>query len=289
LGSAIFTAKKDKLIIGNCADVVTDGVLMELENNPAFQMDLHPVSLASTGALFHFSATGTAMQHQPYSSPGFLGPLGIENHDGEKFLRVDAPGTNAWSARVVVFDGTNRSGEFITTGTGFVGSFGTNDLEIVSIGATGGMEDRQAALMVEFREPATLTAAPHILRGNIVHVSPVDPLENIATFASFQVLAGNVPAFTITNETITITPPVLLGIERSGTNVVVSYPGFASAYSYLESSDMIADGSAWHYAQGQALPGNGLSVRTSFSINHRGSGFFRLANYYAQIFGSDPD
>jgi hypothetical protein len=282
LGSAIFTAKKTKLMIGNCADIVTDGVLMELENNPAFHMQLNPVSLASTGALFHFSATGTSMQHQPYSSPGFLGPLGIENQDGEKRLRMDVPGTNAWSARVVVFDGANRSGEFITTG-GLVGSFGTNDLDIVSIGVTGGTEGRQATLMVEFREPATLTAAEHILRGNIVHVSPLDPLADIATFASFQVLAENVP-FTITNETATITPPVILGIERAGTNVVVSYPSFSSPYSYLEASDALAGGSAWYYAGGETLPANGSSVRKRFPINHPGSGFFRLANYYA-LFG----
>jgi hypothetical protein len=290
LGGAVFTAKKDKLTIDNCADAGTDGVLMELENNPEFRVEFQPLSLASNGALFHVSATGTYNRNYRYGQSRFVGPLGIENYDGEKRLRAEAPGTNAWSARVEVLDYGVPSGQFITTDSGFIGSFGTNDLDIISAGIVRGVEDQTATLSVEFREPVTLTAGQHVLRGNIVRISPLSLTHDIATFVSFQVLACGVSPFTITNETAAATPPVVLAIGSSGTNVVVSVPGFASVYSYLEATDTIADESSWHYANGQELPSAGSNVRTRFPIDYPHPGFFRVANYYAQIFGlSVPD
>ena len=290
LGAAVFTAKKNKLTVAECADAGTDGILVELDNNPEFQVQFQPVSLASNGALFHVSATGSYNRNSFYGQSSFVGLLGIENHGGEKRLRADAPGTNAWSARVEVLDHGVLSGEFITTDSGFIGSFGTNDLDIISSGVIHGVEDQTATLSVEFREPVTLTAGQHVLRGSIVRISPINLTDDIATFASFQVLACGVSPFTITNETAASTPPVVLAIERSGTNVVVSFPGFASAYSYLETTDTVAHGSSWHYANGEELSSAGSNVRTRFPINYPHPGFFRLANYYAQIFGpSVPD
>jgi hypothetical protein len=284
LGGAVFTARKDKLTVGNCADAGTDGVMIELNASPAFQAQFQPVSLASNGALFHVSATSTGIGSYRYGSK-FFGPLGIENHEGEKVLRVDAPDANPWSVRVEVLDGAVLSGGFITTNSGFVGNFGTNDLDIISTGVTGGIGEQLAALSVEFREPATLTAGPHVLRGNIVRISPVSLTNDIATFASFQVLACGVPAFAITSEIAAPAPPLALAIERAGTNVVVSWPGFASYYSYLEIGQSLAPGGVWSYVSSEQLPFIRSRARIRFPIATSIDLFFRLHNPYAQIFG----
>ena len=282
LGGAVFTARKDRLTIGNCSDAGTDGVFVELNASPAFHAQFQPVSLASHGALFHVSATGTGIGSYRYGST-FFGPLGIENHDDEKRLRVDAPDANPWSARVEVLNGAVLSGGFITTNSGFIGSFGTNKLDIISAGVIGGAGERLAGLSVEFREPATLTAGEHILRGNIVRISPVTLVDDIATFASFQVLACGVPPFTITNEVAAATPPVALAIERAGTNVVVSWPGFASYYTYLETANSLASGESWRYDSGEQLPFVRSQARTRFPLDTSSDLFFRLNNPYAQI------
>jgi hypothetical protein len=283
LGGAVFTAKQNELTIGNCSDAGTDGVFIELNASPAFRVQFQPVSLGSNGALFHVSATGTGIGSYRYGST-FFGPLGIENHDGEKRLRVDAPDANPWSVRIEVVDGAVLSGGFITTNSGFIGSFGTNNLDIISAGVLGGVDDQLAALSVEFREPATLTAGDQILRGNIVRISPVSLVDDIATFASFQVLACDVPPFTITNEVAAPTPPVVLAIERFGTNAVVSWPAFASYYTYLETTHSLAPGEPWNYDSGQELPFIRSQARTRFPIVPTQDLFFRLHNPYAQIF-----
>ena len=282
LGGAVFAAKKNKLAIGNCADAGTDGVFIELNACPKFQAQFQPVSLGSNGAVFHVSATGTDDGGYRYGS-SFFGPLGIENHDGEKRLRVDAPDANPWSVRVEVLDGAVLSGSFITTNSGFIGSFGTNALDIVATGVIGGAGDQLAALSVEFREPATLTAGPHVLRGNVVRISPVRLTDDIGTFASFQVLACGVP-FTITNEFAAPPPPAVLAIEQFGTNVVVSWPGFASNYTYLETTDRLASGEPWRYDSGDQLPFIRSQARTRFPVVPTQDVFFRLHNPYAQIF-----
>jgi hypothetical protein len=283
LGGAVFAARKDMLTVGNCSDAGTDGVFVELNASPAFHAQFEPVSLGSNGALFHVSATGTGIGSYRYGST-FFGPLGIENHDDEKRLRVDAPDANPWSARIEVLHDAVLSGSFITTNSGFVGSFGTNNLDIISAGVIGGEGDQLAALSVEFREPVTLTAGDHILHGNIVRISPVNLVDDIATFASFQVLACGVPPFTITNEIAAAMPPVALAIERAGTNVVVSWPAFASYYTYLETTHSLAPGEPWNYDSGQELPFIRSQARTRFPIVHTQDLFFRLHNPYAQIF-----
>ncbi len=284
LGGAVFTAKRNKLTISNCADAGTDGVTIELNASPAFQAQFQPVSLGSNGALFHVSATGTGVGGYRDVSSSFFGPLGIENHDGEKHLRLDAPDANPWSARVEVLDGAVLSGGFITTNSGFIGSFGTNDLDIISTGVAGGVEEQMAALTVEFRGPVTLTAGQHVLRGNIVRVSPVRLTDDIATFASFQVLACGVPPFTITGEIAAPAPPAALAIERFGTNVVVSWPGFVSNYTYLETANSLASGESWRYDFGDPLPFIRSQARTRFPVVPTQDSFFRLHNPYAQIF-----
>ena len=282
LGRAVFTAKKDKLTVGNCADAGNDGVLIELNASPAFEARFEPVSLGSNGALFHVSATGTGFGSYRYGS-SFFGPLGIENHEDEKRLRVDAPDANPWSLRVEVLDGAVLSGGFVTTNFGFIGSFGTNDLDIVSSGVTGGREEQLATLWVEFREPATLTAGEHVLHGNIIRISPASLVDDIGTFANFQVLACGVPPFTITNEIAAATPPIALTIRQADTNVVVSWPAFASYYSYLERAFSLTPGEPWTYDSGEQLPSIRSQARTLFPILPSEDVFFRLYNPYAQI------
>lgn len=284
LGGAVFTARKDKLVVGHCVDAGTDGVLAELRNSPAFEMELRPVSLTTNGARLQFSATGTWVGYYPFPSAPFLGPLIVENWDGEKRLRMDAPGTNARPVQVTVFDGAVKAGEFTVTSTEFIGNLGTNGLEMVSVGAVGGGESRPAALAVRFRRPVTLSSGPFSLRGDSVQVAPVVASENPATFASFQVLAGGIAPFTIVKETALATPPVTLDIERIGTNLVVSFPGFASPYSYLETSEALGQGGlSWHWTGGELLPYDGARVRTVLPSGRRSTGFFRMANYSAQI------
>ena len=282
LGGAVFTAKKDKLTFANCADAGTDGVMMELNASPVFQARFEPVSLGSNGALFYVSANGSGVGSYRYGAPTFFGPLGVENHDGEKLLRVDAPDENSSSMRVEVLDGAVLSGGFVTTNFGLIGSFGTNDLDILSSGVVGGTEEQLVTLSVEFREPATLTAGEHVLRGNIVRISPGSLVDDIGTFASFQVLACGVPPVTITNEVAAAPPPVALAIRQAGTNVVVSWPVFASYYAYLERANSL-DAETWTYDSGEPLPIIRSQARTSFPIFFSEDTFFRLHNPYAQI------
>ncbi len=285
LGEAVFAAKKNKLTIANCADAGTDGVLIELDNSPEFSLGLKPVSLAAPGALFQVSASGTYYREYSSYSSSYLGPLGLENIEGEKRLRVDAPDTNAWQARLEVLDGNTLVGGFITTGSGHIGHFGTNDLEIIAAGVTGGLGHPFASLHLQFREPATLTSGPHVLRGNVVRLSTVGLTNDIDTFGSFQILACGVPPFTITNESAAPMPPVHLTIELAGTNVLVSKPVAVSPYTYLEMSGSTSSNSAWHYVSGQEARFNRSLSTKIIPFRPEGNAFFRLINPYVQISG----
>ena len=288
LGEAVFNAKKDKLTIANCADAGTDGVLIELNNSPEFNLGLEPVSLAAIGSLFQVSASGTYYRAYGYLPSSYFGPLGIENIAGEKRLRVDAPDTNSWEVRIEVLDGTNLVGGFITTDTGPIGSFGTNDLELISAGVAGGLSNPFASLRLQFREPATLTSGPHVLRGDMVRVSTVGLANDIDTFGSFHVLACGVPPFTITNETDAPTPPVHLTIELAVTNVLVSKPMAASPYAFLETSDSTSSNAVWRYAGGEHSNLNRSRISTSIPLWRGSNAFFRLNNPYVQISGPFP-
>jgi hypothetical protein len=104
------------------------------------------------------------------------------------------------------------------------------------------------------------------------------------------VLACDVPPFTITNEVAAAAPPVALAIERFGTNVVVSWPAFASYYSYLETASSLASEEPWRYVSGEELPFIRSQARTRFPLVTSSDSFFRLHNPYAQIFEpSTPD
>ena len=282
LGGAVFTAKNKRLTVAGCADAGADGVLMELPNSPAFAAQFQPVSLASNGALFQVSAAATYERYPSHRPWSYFGPLGLENANGEKRLRAEAPDANPWEARIEMLEGTNRIGQFITTNSGFIGSFGTNDLAIISSGVVGGVGDQPAALHLQFREPATLTSGPHVLRGDVVRLSPVSPTNDIGTFISFQVLACGVPPFTITNETMAAPPPFGLTIERSDTNVFVAWPASGLAYTYFEASDTLAPDAPWSYAPGVELPSTRSRNLMRFPFQPAGAGFFRLRNPYAQ-------
>jgi hypothetical protein len=132
-------------------------------------------------------------------------------------------------------------------------------------------------------------AGEHVLRGNIVRISPVSLLDDIGTFSNFQVLACGVPPFTIINEIAAAAPPLALAIRQAGTNVVVSYPGFASYYSFLERAYSLNPGEPWTYDTGRPLPSIRSQTVTRFPLLLSEDTFFRLRNPYAQILGPYPD
>ena len=288
LGAAVFTATEHKLTIANCADAGADGVLVELRNSPAFTAQFQPVLLADPGALFHVSATATYDYYDTHGPGSFFGPLGIENSSGEKLLRVDAPGADPWQIRVEMLDGANLAGGFVTTNSGYIGSFGTNDLEIISAGVIGGAGEHPAALYLQVRAAATLTSAQSVLRGDVVRISPVGATNDTGTFVSFQVLACGVAPFTITNEIALDPPPFNLTIERAGTNVLISWPAYASRYSHFETNSSLSPETTWSYASGEFMPFTRSRLQTRFPIDPAGDGFFRLVNPYAQIFEPLP-
>ena len=284
LGDAVLRANEHKLTIANCANAGADGVLVELRHSPAFTAQLQPVLLASNGALFHISATATYDYYGTHQAGSFFGPLGIESPAGEKLLRVDAPGAEPREALVEILDGANRAGGFITTNGGYAGSFGTNDLEIISAGVIGGAGEHPASLYLQFREPATLTSAQGVLRGDSVRISPVGATNDIGTFVSFQLLACGVGPFTITNEVAIDPPPLNLTIERAGTNVLVSWPAYTSPYFYFETIGSWSPGGTWSNAIGSTVPFTRSRLLTRFPFQPASDSFFRLANPYAQLF-----
>lgn len=282
LGEVVFTAKRNKLTVAGCQDAGTDGVMIELNNNPAFSAQFRPVSLSSNGAMFHISATSTRDRFNYYASSSHLGPVGVENHGGEKRLRADA--FSPREARVEVLNGTNWVGQFDAPVANFAGSFGTNELEIIAAGASGASGEHAASLFLELREPATLTAGAHVLRGNIFRLSPVNPTNDIGTFASFQVLACDVPGFSIIGETAAPPPPMTLAIAHTGTNIVVSWPAFGIGSLYYEAAESLGPGSFWGRVNEDSWSVERSRVVTRFPYSPVSSGFFRIWSPYAAIF-----
>jgi hypothetical protein len=279
LGEALFLAAGNKLTLANCADAGTDGVMIELRNAAAFRVQFEPVSLETNGALFHVSASPTYDYYYPQDSANFLGPLGIDNASGEKLLRVDA----GWQVQVEVFDGETRVGGFVPEHGGYVGGLGTNQLVIVAAGASGAAGDQMAALYLQLREPATLTNAQVSLRGDRLRISPIYATNDVGTFVSFQVLACGVAPFTITNELASPSPRLELAIAPAGTNVVVSWPAYASRYSFLETIGLLSSEGHWSNAIGQNLPSIRSRTALAIPLQHEQNAFFRLRNPYAQI------
>ena len=284
LGEVVFTAKKNKLTVAGCHDAGTDGVMIELNNNPSFRAQFQPVALSSNGAMFHISATGTHDRYHYYVPADYLGTAGVENHDGEKRLRAELSTFGLWDTRVEVLDGTNWVGQFDQPSSTFAGSFGTNELEIIAAGATGGSGDHSASLFLELREPATLTSGAYALRGNFFRLSRVNPTNDIGTFASFQVLACDVPSFTIVGET-TATPPLLtLAIKHTATNIVVSWPAFGLGSVYFEAAESVAPDSFWGSVNAEPFTVERSRIVTRFPFSPAGSGFFRIRSPYAEIY-----
>lgn len=281
LGEVVFTAKTNKLTVAGCHDAGTDGVMIELNNSPSFSAQFQPVALSSNGAMFHISAT-SSHDHYYYYPLGYLGPVGIENHGGEKKLRADAFSPS--ETRVEVLDGTNWVGQFDAPVANFAGSFGTNELEIIAAGVAGASGHHAASLYFELREPATLASGLHSLRGNFFRLSRVNPTNDIGTFASFQVLACDVPSFTISGET-TATPALLnLAIEHTATNIVVSWPSFGLGSVYFEAAESMTPDSFWESVNAEPFTVERSRVVTRFPFRPAGSGFFRIRSPYAEIY-----
>jgi len=283
LGAAVFRATEHELTLAGCADAATDGVLVELRHSPGFTAQFQPISISSNGALFQVSATATYDYYDTHRPWDFFGPLGIESVAGEKLLRVDAPGTNGRPTLVEILDGANPVGGFITTNSGYAGSFGTNALEIHSAGVIGGMGEQAAALYLQLGEPAVFTNGQSELRGDVVRISPVGLTNDIGTFVSFQLLACGVAPFTITNEMALDPPPLTLGIERAGTNVLVSWPAYAAPYSYFETAGNLSPEAIWSGAYAEPLPFTRSRLLARFPIQPVTATFFRLANPYARL------
>jgi hypothetical protein len=282
LGAAVFTAKSGKLKLSGCNDAGTDGVLVELSNDAGFSARLQPVSMASTGSVFHVGATSSRDRYNYYSPAVILGFLGVENHDGEKRFRIDMSQL-VEEVRVEAFDDGQPTGALITSSFGF-GGLGTNEVRIVSAGVTGTSGTNTAALHLELEEPARLTLDAGSLRGNFFRVSLVNPTNDVATFSSFQILACGT-AFTISGETVASPTDPVLTIADAGTNVVMTWPARYANYTSLQSIERLVEGGQWDYTSNYELrPASGSRVAATLPKGFINTRFFRLDNYYAYGF-----
>jgi hypothetical protein len=283
LGAAVFAARNGRLKINECADAATDGVLIELSNNTGFTAQLKPLSLVATNSVFQFSATSAPDRYNYYSPALYLGSLRLSNDDGEKKLRADLH-EMVETVRLQAFNGSTPAGE-IMTGSTVTGSFGTNELRIVSAGVVSAQGTNTSALQLELRDPATLVVDGTALRGNRFLVSLVNPTNDIGAFSSFQLLASQAP-FTITGETALAPLPSTLAIERSGTNVLVSWPGHTAGYMSLLFADDLGESSGWNFSPFEQTSASRSRVQAVVPIALADRRFFSLHNYYLQFFNS---
>ncbi len=283
LGAAVFAARDGRLKINECADAGTDGVLIELSNNTGFTAQLKPLSLAATNSVFQFSATSAPDRYNYYSPALYLGSLRVSNDQGEQKLQVDMR-EMVGTVRLQAFNGSTPAGE-VMAGSMAAGSFGTNELLIVSAGVISAQGTNTSALQLELRDPATLVIDGTTLHGNRFLVSLVNPTNDIGAFSSFQLLACQAP-FTIMAESALAPLPSTLAIERSGTNVLVSWPGHSAGYMTLQFANDLGDIHSWYYSPFEQTPASRSRVQAIVPIALADRRFFVLQNYYAQIFNS---
>ncbi len=282
LGSATFDAKDGRLTINGCDDAGSDGVLVELKNNAAFQATLRPLSLDKTGAVFSASATSVTDRYFYYSPPIHLGSLTVENRAGEKQFRVGFD-EHVELVRVDAFrDGVPAGHALVSSAAS--ASLGTNDARIASIGAIGTSGTNHAAMQIGFARPVTMQFDGATLRGNQFTVSLHQPTNEILGFSSVQMLACGT-AFTITSEKATPLPAPELAIRRDGTNIVLSWPAYALEHMSVEDTERIETAPLeWRFGYSNLRQAGKSRVETVVPLAWANRKYFRLVNYYARYY-----
>ncbi len=282
LGDVVLTAKSGRLKLAGLASASSDGVQVEVADTPSFDARLLPVTIAAESATMSLSALGTSpygygFWTYPYGSP-FLGPVDLERRNGSNNCSIDFRSVGGQGALVSAYSAGAWQGTAQEASTNtLIAGFGSNVVNVVSIGVRSGDSNSAASLVFKLAESHSITFGGQTLTGDEFHFSPITPVQDIGTFAAVQILGAGIGPVTIVGEGAAPAPPFQFSIEKRGADVVISWP-VTSPTAYLISKARLQG--YWNYVNPQYT----TLCRSRHELLVPGqaeSEFFKLDNFLA--------
>ncbi len=262
------------------------GVAVEVQAASRFDMSLLPVALGANDAGLGVNAIGNVILNGGFVSQGYhLGVAFIINRSGTFTVSglFSNVGTNIPRARVEVFlDGSpvGISPEFEVVPTVTI----TGRPRVRGVGALANSIDSPPGFALRLDQPVIFTvtndAAPLTFIGDEVRLLAVDPgyffdgqTGYFETLSTVLLVAGNLPAFTITGETQESPALPALNIARTAGNLTLSWPDANRAFA-LEAAPVLQGGAFETVTAPVTHAGNHAFV--TISANTGPVKFFRL-------------